>query len=115
MITEDKTIAVRAAITELIEFMDDAAAEYFSKAYPNLKPSVHSAEFGRKYVRIVQGADQHGRNVHCFVDARTGGVYKAAGWKAPALNGERFNILDPESLSLLKASWDPHGGYLYKK
>lgn len=104
---------VMAAITELIEFMDARAEEYFGEHYPTLDPATHSNDGGRKYIRIVQ--DCGGRHVHCFVDAQTGSVYKAAGWKAPALNGERFNLLDKASFAELKRAWDPHGAYLYKK
>lgn len=113
MITLDAKVAVQVATTELIEFMDARAKEYFAEHYPNLAPATHYTDGGRKYVRIVQ--DNGGRHVHCFVDVQTGSVYKAAGWKTPALNGERFNILDRESFAELKRVWDPHGAYLYKK
>ena len=113
MITQDNRIAVSAAIEELIEFMDAQAEKYFAEHYPSLNAPTHENDGGRKYIRIVQ--EGGGRNVHCFVDAQTGGVYKAAGWKTPALNGERFNLLDPDSFEELKRAWDPHGGYLYKK
>lgn len=115
MITEDKKLTVLASISELIEFMDGAAARYWGEHYEFLAPPTHDYEAGRRYIRIVQEQGSGGRHVHCFVDAQTGGVYKAAGWKAPALNGERFNLLDPESVQLLKDTWDPHGGYLYKR
>jgi hypothetical protein len=42
-------------------------------------------------------------------------VYKSAGWNAPALNGERYNLLDADSLAELHAKWDPYTGYLYKR
>jgi len=113
MNTLDSKVAIQVAITELIEFMDQRTIEYFAEHYPNLAPSTHHTDGGRKYVRIVQ--EGGGSHVHCFVDAQTGGVYKAAGWKAPALNGERFNLLDPNSFEELKRVWDPHGAYLYKK
>lgn len=106
---------VMAAITELIEFMDARAEEYFGEHYPTLDPVTHSNDGGRKYIRIAQQDECGARHVHCFVDTRTGGVYKAAGWKAPALNGERFNLLDQKSFAELKRVWDPHGAYLYKK
>ena len=110
---EEKKAAVRVAIAKLIEFMDARIVEVFAARYPNLTAPTHALEGGRKYLRIVQ--EGNGRSVHCFVDAETGGVYKAAGWKAPALNGERYNLLDPESVLALETDWDPYGSYLYKR
>ena len=68
---------------------------------------------GQRYVRIVQ-ADLDGshRSVHAFYDQRTGDVYKAAGWKAPA-KIVRFNLLDDESFATMINTLDWSGGYLY--
>lgn len=71
-----------------------------------------------KYVRVVQ---QYGslngngqRLVHAFYDPRTGDVYKAAGWKAPA-KGVRFNLLDDDSFNRMMTVCDRTGGYLYAR
>lgn len=114
--TEDKKIIVRQKIAEFIEFMNEECARYHQERFGDLVPAEKfEMDGGRKYLRII--ATRHGcsRYVHCFIDAQTGGVYKAAGWKAPALNGERYNLLDDESFSRLRLEWDVNGSYLYKR
>lgn len=115
--TQEKKAAVREAIYSLVDFMNEACVKFFAERYPSLVPDEYEVDGGRKYIRVIskRGAGAGGGSVHCFVDAETGGVYKAATWKAPALNGERFNLLDEASFAELKSKWDAHGGYLYKK
>ena len=67
---------------------------------------------GQKYSRIVMIDGGKARSVHAFLDIRTGDVYKAAGWKAPAKH-VRFNLLDDESFTNLIATCDWSGRYLY--
>jgi hypothetical protein len=56
-------------------------------------------EGGKTYIKIVERYPNRnlGASVHCFVDARNGNIYKAATWKAPALNHARGNILDADN------------------
>jgi hypothetical protein len=116
MITEDKKRAVRAAIDEFIFFINERSVSFIAERHPGIDADTYQVDGGRKYLRIVGSrVGGGGRYVHCFIDAQTGGVYKAAGWKAPALNGERYNLLDPESFAELKAKWDAYGSYLYKR
>lgn len=51
-----------------------------------------SAEYGKKYVRIVATRHSDQRSVFCFIDQTNGDVLKAAGWKVPA-KGKRGSIL----------------------
>lgn len=67
-------------------------------------------ETGRKYYKIVM-VKQPGSSVHCFVDKKTGDVFKAASWAAPA-KGVRFNILRDMDI-LRNADWA--GSYLYAR
>ena len=79
---------------------------------------------GQRYARIVQSilhpgttttsARSASRSVHAFYDLRTGDVYKAAGWKAPAKH-IRFNLLDDTSFATMLGSLDWPGGYLYMR
>ena len=69
-------------------------------------------ESGRKYHKIVM-EDESQRSVHAFVDKKSGDVYKAASWKAPA-KGVRYNLVSKENYEMLKARCDWSGGYLYK-
>lgn len=104
---------IREAINSLVEFMNEASRKHHEERLPNLTPSVFMVEGGRKYIKIAQHNGQ--TFVHCFVDAQTGDIYKPAGWKAPALNGARYNIMDPASLAELKERFDIYGSYLYKR
>lgn len=71
--------------------IEAAYAQAYAMHYPNLTPPVVSFDpRGRKYVRIVR--TDSGRSVICFVERSNGDIWKAASWKAPALNFTRGNI-----------------------
>lgn len=103
----DQRTVVMTAINDLIEFINNASIEFNKVRFPNLQPQRYELDGGRKYIRI---SDSHG--VHCFVNALTGDVYKAASYKAP-VKQPRYNLLDAGSLAALHRNWDPYGSYLY--
>jgi hypothetical protein len=70
---------------------------------------------GQRYVRIVEVRNGKPSSVHAFYDQRTGEVYKAAGWKAPAQH-VRYRLLDDASFADMLAqitAGDWSGRYLY--
>ena len=67
---------------------------------------------GQKYCRIVMKDRGGARSVHAFYDLRTGEVYKAATWSAPAKH-VRFSLLDDASFRRMLDVLDWSGGYLY--
>jgi hypothetical protein len=71
-------------------------------------------EEGRKYFKVMMETDSGSRSVHCFIDKKTGDVYKPASIKAPA-KGIRFNlcIISDREWLLEHADWA--GGYLYAR
>ena len=71
-------------------------------------------EGGRKYHKLIMETESGSRSVHCFVDKKTGEVYKSASWKAPA-KGVRYNLLSIESREECFARADWSGGYLYNR
>jgi hypothetical protein len=72
-------------------------------------------ESGRKYYKVIHQSGAGGsRSVHCFVDKKTGDVYKSASWKAPA-KGVRYNLLNETSREECYARADWAGGYLYQR
>jgi len=71
-------------------------------------------ESGRKYHKIIMETDSGSRSVHAFVDKKTGEVYKAASFKAPAKH-VRFNLLLIKDREWLLENADWAGGYLYKR
>jgi hypothetical protein len=70
---------------------------------------------GKKYAKIIHVMnDSKQRSAHAFVDLNTGDVYKSASWKAPSLNGVRYNLLDEKSCKEMYKRADWAGSYLYK-
>jgi hypothetical protein len=57
--------------------------------------------------------DGGNRSVHCFIDKKTGEVYKAASIKAPA-KGVRFDLRVITEREFVLENCDWAGGYLYK-
>ena len=72
-------------------------------------------ETGRKYHKIIMVNESGGRSVHGFVDKKTGEMYMAASWKAPAKNGVRFDLRIIEQREWVLEHCDWAGGYLYKR
>ena len=71
-------------------------------------------EEGRKYHKIIMETGAGSRSVHAFVDKKTGDVYKAASFKAPAKH-VRFNLCIISDREWLLANADWAGGYLYMR
>ena len=70
---------------------------------------------GKKYAKIIHVMnDSKQRSAHAFVDLNTGDVYKSASWKAPSLNGVRYNLLDEKYCEEMYKRADWAGSYLYK-
>ena len=70
-------------------------------------------ETGRKYHKIIMVTDGDSRSVHAFVDKKTGELYKAASFKAPA-KGVRFDLRLIEQREFVFKNCDWAGSYLYK-
>jgi hypothetical protein len=70
-------------------------------------------EEGRKYLKIVMDA-RGSQSVHAFVDKKSGDVYKAASFKAPAKH-VRFNLCIISDREWLLENADWAGGYLYMR
>ena len=75
-------------------------------------------ETGRKYHKIIMVVPNHNRmpsrSVHAFVDKKTGDLYKAASFKAPAKH-VRFNLCIISDREWLLENADWAGGYLYMR
>ena len=69
-------------------------------------------ESGRKYHKLIMETEAGSRSVHAFVDKKTGEVYKAASFKAPA-KIVRYNLLSIKSREECFERADWAGGYLY--
>ena len=74
------------------------------------------ATAGRNYDKIINvsvSGNHESRSVHAFIDRKTSGLLKAAGWAAPA-KGIRYNLSTPEGLERAIRQADKFGGYLYR-
>jgi hypothetical protein len=75
-------------------------------------------ESGRKYHKIIMEVPNNNRppsrSVHAFVDKKSGELYKAASFKAPAKH-VRFNLLLIKDREWLLENADWAGGYLYMR
>jgi hypothetical protein len=69
---------------------------------------------GRKYHKIFMCIDGRRDSIHCFIDKKTGEVYKSASYKAPA-KGVRFDLRLIKDREYLFANADWSGGYLYAR
>jgi len=71
-------------------------------------------ETGRKYHKIIMVTESGSRSVHAFVDKKTGELYKAASFKAPA-KGVRFDLRIITQREDVLENCDWAGGYLYQR
>lgn len=99
-----------------LEGNTDTGIAYHKQQIEKLKQGTCDYDFypetGRKYHKVIMNA-AGSRSIHCFIDKKTGEVYKAASFKGPA-KGVRYDlrlIKDRESL-LENADWA--GSYLYR-
>ena len=92
-------------------------AHYHIACIEKLRKGICDYEFypeaGRKYHKVIMNANGS-RSVHCFIDKKTGEVYKSASWKAPA-KGVRYDLRLIKDREWLLENADCFGGYLYKR
>lgn len=86
----------------------------FKTHHPDSEPYKFYIEGGRKYHKVWMETGYGSRSIHCFVDKKTGEVYKPASVKAPA-KGVRYNMLLINSREEMFRRADWAGGYLYMK
>jgi len=90
---------------EFMNFLTKKIKDYYKKNYENIKWKDFEIKRGRRWYKIILD-----NSVYCFVEARSGDIYKAAGWAKPA-KGVRASIFDKDSFK----DADPFGGWLYRR
>jgi hypothetical protein len=110
--------AIRGHQRNIATFADWDFSSYHQKRIDKLKAGDCSIDYqietGKKYHKVILIDGGGSRSVHCFIDKKTGEVYKAASFKSPA-KGVRYDlrlIKDREFL-FEKADWA--GSYLYAR
>ena len=111
--TQDARNTIELNIRKYALMLCDALIENF-KSRNNGKDSGYKfyIESGRKYHKLIMETGGSSRSVHAFIDKKTGDVYKAASFKAPA-KGVRFNLCIMSDREWLMEHADWAGGYLY--
>lgn len=94
---------------------DVSYAPYHQECIEKLKQGICDYEFtietGRKYHKIIMNANGS-RSVHAFVDKKTGEIYKAASFRAPAKHVRYdLRIIEQREWVLSNADWA--GSWLY--
>ena len=110
--TQDARNTIQLNVHKYALMLCDALELDFKTNHPDSEPYKFYIESGRKYHKLIMETGYGSRSVHAFVDKKTGEVYKAASFKAPA-KIVRYNLLMIESREecLKRADWA--GGYLY--
>ena len=107
---------IEEAIRRQKFFAANDSSDFSNKRIEEIKNGDHykfTIEEGRKYLKIMQTDTSDGRAVHAFVDKKTGELYKAASFKAPA-KGVRFDLRLIQQREWVFENCDWAGGYLYK-
>ena len=100
-------------VTKYSLMLCDALQQNYQSRYPNGRNYSYALISGRKYHKVMQCVDGQTESVHAFIDKKTGEVYKAASYKAPA-KGVRFNLLIIQEREFVLKNCDWAGGYLYR-
>jgi len=90
---------------------------YHEECIAKLKQGICDYDFypetGRKYHKVIMNANGQ-KSVHCFIDKKTGSVYKAASWRGP-VKGARYDLRLIKDREWLLSNADWSGSYLYKR
>ena len=100
-------------VTKYSLMLCDALQQNYQKLHPNGQNYSYALISGRKYHKVMQCINGETESVHCFIDRKSGEVYKAASIKAPA-KGVRFNLLIIQEREFVLENCDWSGGYLYR-
>ena len=110
--TQDARNDIQLNITKYSLMLCDALQQNYQRRHPNGRNYSYALISGRKYHKVMQCVDGQTESVHAFIDKKTGEVYKAASYKAPA-KGVRFDLRLIEQREWLFENADWAGGYLY--
>ena len=120
---EDKhksKIGSKGLFNSINEFMDYLNENCSDNGLSNVENKVYCLQVGGKYLKVVtclkdNVATGGGGSVYCFIDAKTGDIYKSAGWRAPYTKGKnavRSNVMD-DTYKTIPTRNMLYGGWLY--
>ena len=108
---KDAQNLIQLNVTKYSMMLCDALQQSHQRSHPNGRNYSYALISGRKYHKVMQCIDGQTESVHCFIDRKTGEVYKPASIKAPA-KGVRFNLLIIQEREFVLENCDWEGGYL---
>ena len=112
--TQDARNTIELNVRKYSLMLCDALELDFKTNYSDSQPYKFYIESGRKYHKLIMETGAGSRSVHAFVDKKSGDVYKAASFKAPAKH-VRFNLCIMSDREWLFENADWAGSYLYIK
>ena len=110
---QDARNTIQLNVTKYSLMLCDALQQSHQRSHPNGRNYSYALISGRKYHKVMQCVDGQTESVHAFIDRKTGEVFKAASYKAPA-KGVRFNLLIIQEREFVLENCDWAGGYLYR-
>lgn len=94
------------------------SVEYHQQRIDELRNGILTLDYvietGKKYHKVIMIDGGSSRSVHCFIDKKTGEIYKSSSWKAPA-KGVRFDLRLIKDREWIYENADWAGGWLYKR
>jgi hypothetical protein len=102
---------------------DVSYAPYHQECVEKLKNGECNYDFiiesGRKYHKVIMVIDNGAgrspsRSVYCFIDKKTGEIYKSSSWKSPA-KGVRYDLRIIEQREWLLQNADWAGNCMYAR
>ena len=112
--TQDARNTIQLNIVKYGLMLCDALQQnYQTKSFGMANYAFDLDSSGRKYHKIFMNINGKRDSIHCFIDKKTGEMYKPASIKAPA-KGVRFNLLIIKEREFVLANCDWAGGYLYR-
>lgn len=97
----------------LVRMLDACAALSTAACHSILSPGTHGYTLGKKYARVYHDMSNGQRTVCFFVQMDNGDVWKADGWKKPALNFVRGNIMTCEGRYAITGGKLSDSGHFY--
>jgi len=98
-------------------YRDEGGVKHHQEAIAKLKQGICDYDFypetGRKYHKVIMNANGQ-CSVHCFIDKKTGQIYKSASWKSPA-KGVRYDLRLIQDREWLFQHADWASSYLYAR
>ena len=106
---QDARNTIQLNVTKYAHMLCDALGQNAPKDY-----HFELTSTGRKYHKIHMFINNRLDSIHCFIDKKTGEVYKPASTKAPA-KGVRYDLRIIEQREWLLENADWAGDYLYAR